>query len=499
VLQLFPILVVAVVLVADRAPAAAETGTTTTPWMAAAVALGPVLAILAAAAGGLWWCRRRLDRGGSGRVIVLADRITQAARMLLLLTHAAAVLGAGWLDAIRSVTGNLVLVDDAIAVLPPVAGAVGLWWLHYPIERRLREALLLRRLDLGQPVYQFPTRGRYVVQQLRLHILLLLVPLLTILTVVEAIRLGFDQLPAGAVPAWTVDVVSLGAGLLVFVFAPLLARLVLTVEPLEAGAIHDDLEEMCRRHGVRVRRFLLWRTDGSMINAAVMGLVPPLRYVMMTDALVQTMSREQVRAVMAHELGHVRRHHMPWLVASLFALLLLASVLVSLPLLAMDRLGVRWDETHVVWLDGAATAGAAILALIAFGWVSRRYERQADTFAVQHLSGLGAEETPSAPRPVITAEAILAMHGALDAVARLNSVDPQRRSWRHGSIAWRQAYLASTVGLAVDGLPIDRLIRRVKLTAVATLVASGAFTVGLEWLAARAETPEAEHVMVERS
>ena len=51
-----------------------------------------------------------------------------------------------------------------------------------------------------------------------------------------------------------------------------------------------------------------------MINGAVMGAITPVRYILLTDALLETLPRERVEAVMAHELAHVRRHHIFWLV-----------------------------------------------------------------------------------------------------------------------------------------------------------------------------------------
>ena len=92
---------------------------------------------------------------------------------------------------------------------------------------------------------------------------------------------------------------------------------------------------------------------------------------------------------------------------------------------------------------------------------------------MQHLSGLGGEGGTG----VVTAEAVAAMQSALEAVAALNTVDPRRRSWRHGSIAWRTEHLRGTVGLPLDAIPIDRLVRRMKVVVAAVLVL-GAAAVG---------------------
>jgi Zn-dependent protease with chaperone function len=467
--QLLPIILIGIVLIADRRPISEGWG----DGAAVLVALGPVALIVAVAALALHGCRRRLIRAPSVRSILVADRVVSLGRWLIVATHATAVLFGGWLAAVRHAIGDLVLVDETVAILPPVAGLVALWWLHYPIERRVREALLIRRIDAGQPLFAVPTRGRYVLVQTRLHLLLLLVPLLLFVGLAEVIQ-HLGELPDPPVRGWVIETATTAAGLSVFAIAPLLARLVLSLEPLEAGPVRDDLEDVCRRHRIRVRGFLLWRTDGSIINAAVMGIAAPLRYVLLTDALVEMVSRDEVRAVMAHEIGHVRRHHMPWLILALMAALLTAGFVVGAPTLVLeDRLEPR-QET-LAWIDGGRTVAVAALALLAFGWLSRRFERQADTFAVQHLSGLGTTD-PDGDAPAVTGEAVATMQGALEAVARLNTVDPRRRSWRHGSIAWRQAYLATTIGQRVDELSIDRLVRRLKL-AVALILVAGLTTI----------------------
>ncbi|MHC5022522.1 MAG: M48 family metallopeptidase [Planctomycetota bacterium] len=498
-MQLLPILLVAAVLAADGGLRLIDRPGWLTPLASSALVIGPVLLILALAWMRLAWCRRALDRGRGAAAIIAADRAARLARALILLNHAAALLAFDWLGVVRSWTGDLVLVDETVALLPALGGVMGLWWLHYPLDRRVREALLIRRLDLGRPVYPMPPRGTYVLLQLRLHMLLLLVPLLLIIALAEVIR---SLVPADPDPHASVtlrDGLTFLAGVGVFVTAPLLGRWLLSVDVLGPGPLRDDLLEICRRHRVRVRELLLWKTSGTMINAAVMGVVGRLRFVLLTDALLEVMPREQVLAVMAHEIGHVRRHHMPWLIASLLAAIGL-TWLVQLPLLLPGAPGADWRGGGGRILELGLVGGQLVIALGAFGWVSRRFERQADTFAVQHFSGLGDHHPDAADQDDAEAEhqpedadqsspileerrvstvAVEAMIGALDLIARLNAMNPRRRSWRHGSIEWRQAYLRSIIGRPLVGLPIDRVVRRVKLATVVVLLATGG---GILWV-----------------
>jgi len=159
--------------------------------------------------------------------------------------------------------------------------------------------------------------------------------------------------------------------------------------------------------------------------------------------------------VMAHEIGHVRRRHMPWLLVSMLA----AIAIVVAALMAVQG-------TPVADIGAGSTVAVLIgvsVVLVIFGWISRRFERQADAFAVRHINA--KQSMPAA----ISASAAAVVCDALGRIAILNSVAPTRRSWRHGSIAWRQAYLQSIVGSTADGLAIDRQVRWIKVV-VAVIV-----------------------------
>jgi hypothetical protein len=99
----------------------------------------------------------------------------------------------------------------------------------------------------------------------------------------------------------------------------------------------------------------------------------------------------------------------------------------------------------------------------------------------------------------VTAEAVETMRAALEAVASLNAVARERRSWRHGSIAWRQAYLSSLLGRPLDALPIDRLISRVKMGVLAIIVLGTAGTVVLGLAAENGRAGEIVGAPIERT
>ncbi len=466
-----------------------------------AALLSPAL-LIGVNAVALHGCRRRMDRRGSWRAVRLADRLMTAAVWLALAMHAFNIAALDLHGAVRTRLGDWVLVDEVIAMLPPLAVILGAWWAYYPVNRRLREASLIRHLDAGRAIYPIWTRHEYVVAQARLHFGLVLLPALFIMGWVEGIdffwRLSVSDEVA---PWWRHVALALGVAA-IFLFAPTFMTRIWKTHPLGEGELRQRLEQLCRSHGVRVRGLLVWNTHGGMINGAVMGLLGRLRYVLLTDALLDAMTTRQVEAVMAHEIGHARRHHLPWLAVCLIAILSTVTLLTTLavrgidaaadpkpsrlevisarharlepaPLSSVSPLPAIEAPRTMDWLEPAGLATTILISLGVFGFASRRFERQADTFAVQHLSGMTRHDGHDR---VITAEAAQAMSDALQVVAELNHIPATRKSWRHGSIRWRQEYLRTLVGRRCDRVPIDRQMRFLQALAALSLIASLALT-----------------------
>jgi len=179
--------------------------------------------------------------------------------------------------------------------------------------------------------------------------------------------------------------------LLVTVFPRWIAPLFNRFTPLEDGDLRRRIEHLLERCGFRAEG--LFVMDGSKRsshgNAYFTGFGKTKRIVFF-DTLMQRLTPGEIEAVLAHELGHFARGHIPRLLAVRFtlALVLLAALgwLYREPAF-YQALGL--SEPHI----GAALAGFALL-LPAFTFpfqplaslIARKQEFEADAFAAAHAS-----------------------------------------------------------------------------------------------------------------
>ncbi|MFZ9880744.1 MAG: M48 family metalloprotease, partial [Phycisphaerales bacterium] len=297
---------------------------------------------------GLWAARRAerlLDAHGAGVEAFdrFAARAPWGATGLLLAAAMSAM--PEWLDASLGAAGvGALLMACGIACTMAVSAAA---WV---IERRLREASLVSALDRARPVHAMPSRTRFVLAKLRSGVAPLLVPLLIPLGGSELGRL----LTEGRASAEAVEFARIAGGVgglvVLFLLVPFIVPPLLGLERLPQGELRDDLEELARGAGVHMRELWVWPTDGVVANAAVMGIFPRLRCVMLTDALLESMPRAQIHAVMAHELGHVVRRHLLWMIAVVvacwtFAGLILTPVAREVLVSLLPRVGqAQWQQ-----------------------------------------------------------------------------------------------------------------------------------------------------------
>jgi STE24 endopeptidase len=425
---------------------------------------------------------------------------TSIARILIPAWFGVCVFGLGWVQVVYNALGPIAKLPVAlpgafVGTLPPLLTWVALWWAAFPADRALREQSLLLHLQDDLPITAPPEFWRYFSANLRMQVLFTLVPIAVILLLRDIpsliLSLGFGiklGAPTGGpngsytfsqAAEWVLLPLS---GLAVFVFAPEILRRVLQTQPLPDSPLRRRLEAICRRSNLRYRDILLWRTNNNMGNAAVMGVVPQVRYILLSDLLLQTMTDRQIEAVFAHEAGHVVHRHIAWY-----------GVFVVIAMIIMLMLGELGDALHInlafipSWLkDPLILAGSVSLFFLLFGILSRCFERQADVFAARTMEReLAEEEKAKANTELATVPEkanYVGMNGAhlfasaLHRVAVVNNIPVRANNFSHGSIAQRMMYLRRLSTDPANTQRFDRFMTAVYRGLVAALV------IGIAWV-----------------
>jgi len=312
-------------------------------------------------------------------------------------------------------------------------------------------------------------------------------------------------LPGTSQEVWYQVALVLGP-LLLFLIFPIVLRFVLGWKPLPPGPRRDRFVSMAARLKVRYADILLMPTQGLMANAFVIGFIPQARYVVFTDAILEQMSEADLDAVLGHELGHVRHHHLEFFLG----FLILSSIALS-SLVALGAAILR-SWTDEPWIQEVVTSrmlgvvllGAmAIYLFVVFGWLSRACERQADLFGSlanscldphchRHETGTRLSEATLCPT------GLRQMAQALEHVALiygLHTDSPTKpplrtrllawlRAWQHGPIGHRVQYLYSVIDRPALAAMHQRKVwlMRVGLIAVLILCCAAGYFVSLEEL-----------------
>lgn len=398
---------------------------------------------------------------------------------LIAVLQAALILGTDWLNLIRQTpgVGTWALVPSLLAVLPFLASAVLVWAAVYPADRAIRQIALEVFLFRGKPVRPVWRMLDYVVFNLRHQVLFVAVPMFLIIAARDVLDLYHASLERILPNAYLPDLLLGAATVVVAVIAPALLRRIWLTQRLPDGPLRDRLLTLCRKLRLRCREILVWRTGGMLVNAAVMGVLAPFRYVLITDGMLEQLEDRKIEAVFGHEAGHVKRHH-------ILFFLLFAGISGCLATIFSIRAG-RLDPLSYNLACAALVVVLGAKWLIGFGWLSRRFERQADIFGVRTLALVGepcsfpcalhGSQTPAAASPHTPARLAAAVPPpamelvsgprsttrgdplcstaahifgeTLNDVARLNGIPPEGRSFRHGSIASRSRVLQA---LALD-------------------------------------------------
>jgi Zn-dependent protease with chaperone function len=272
---------------------------------------------------------------------------------------------------------------------------------------------------------------------------------------------------------------------------PWVLRLVLGVRPLPPGPLRDRLEATARRLRFRYSDILLWDTRGGVANAMVAGPIPWVRYVFLSDRLLDQLTPDEVEAVFGHEVGHVRHGHLLYYMAFmvLSLMLLIGLWTLGLQLVFGESSASEMAGAWETWRDGPAMLLMGAYVFVVFGFLSRRCERQADVYGCRAVSCPAATCTGHAPDVALAPAGrglcptgIRTFINALNKVADLNGISRRKpgwlQAWLHASIGRRVDFLEQ---LMTDRALEARFQRRLGLLKWGLLLGLGAALAALFW------------------
>ncbi|WP_062059513.1 M48 family metallopeptidase [Aquimarina longa] len=156
--------------------------------------------------------------------------------------------------------------------------------------------------------------------------------------------------------------------------------------PLESGELRDTIEAYSKKVGFQLKDIYI--IDGSKrstkANAYFSGFGSEKR-ITLYDTLIKDLNKEEITAVLAHEVGHYKRKHV---IANLFLSIILTgltlwflSLFIKNPLLS-EALGVETPSFHIGLIAfGILYSPISEITGLIMNIVSRTFEYQADNYA----------------------------------------------------------------------------------------------------------------------
>jgi len=312
------------------------------------------------------------------------------------------------------------VLQGVLAVLVFIAYQVTIWYFAFPAYDRAfhtgiaRRSFIVSNLKLNVPIL-FP------------WVLLSLIYDLIFLSSWTSLQALMNR-PEGEVIFFSLFLVIL------MIFMPGLIRYWWGCRPFLPAEKVNALKRFLEEKKFRYQELLRWPIfEGRMMTAGIMGMVPRFRYILITESLMEILSLEELKAVVAHEMGHARyRHFFFYLVFFIgFAVVstglwdFFAVLLATRPFL-MKFIGASasTDASFLYFLLALPILVSMVVYFrFVMGFFMRHFERQADLYSAL---------TMGSPSETIS---------SLEKIAILSGKIRDLPSWHHFSIRQRVDHL----------------------------------------------------------
>lgn len=219
----------------------------------------------------------------------------------------------------------------------------------------------------------------------------------------------------------------LGLILVLNIIYPYIIRIVLRAVPIKSIEIKNRLLSFLASQQMQKVKIYEWSaTKDKVANALVAGLLK--KQIFISDYLINHLNLEEIEAILAHEIGHIKKYHL-WVRVML--------IIFSYPVLGL--LGQYMDQYETLSQTRIPLPlGIAIMLGVFFGYLClilvlfRLQERQADKYVIK--SGIDAKVLVSALQKLATLN---------NSVFRFNKTDEKFQT--HPSFEKRIKWLENSI------------------------------------------------------
>ena len=207
-------------------------------------------------------------------------------------------------------------------------------------------------------------------------------------------------------------------------------------KPFPPSSKVQELKDFLSEKGLKYRDLLQWPIfEGRIMTAGIMGIVPRYRYILVTDALMGVLSMDELKSVLAHEMGHAKYRHLLLYVFFIFGYLIFwfglfdPEFYIILETYIFEKFTINISQQTLFYLIYTPSILIPILLYFRFvmGFFMRQFERQADLYSARAMGS---------PRYTIS---------SLEKIALLSGKIRELPSWHHFSIKERVDFLWRTL------------------------------------------------------
>lgn len=329
----------------------------------------------------------------------------------------------GWVQMIPGVE-QLSVLQGVAALFLLIFYLSTIWFLAYPAYRAIF------RYDI--------TRRSFIESNLRFNIPFLF-PWMCLTLIYDLIALspwaGKYGLPIGEMGNL---IFFASLIILVMIYMPGVMQYWWGCKPVKMSEKASELHAFLREKEFKYRALLTWPIfEGRMMTAGIMGIVARFRYILITDSLMEILSIEELKSVLAHEMGHAKYRHFLFYMLFLIGLLVIMSGLEDwlqyLFLLHPFFMKIASSrDPLIVNLYNLIQFTPMILIVVIYfryimGFFMRNFERQADLYSAKLMS------TP------------ISIVNSLEKIGLLSGKTRNLPSWHHFSIRQRVDCLMRTL------------------------------------------------------